>query len=225
MDDNQPIQAAVGRDLPRQDAANPDFDYTLTIDEVADRYAHAGHPRTTRTLQRYCVSGHLDARKVATTLGDKYYVAPYSVARHIAQINEQSAFVQRTTSRDLTRHDATVVAQQTQHDDTRHEQPAPIDQPRLVATVDQQEEKKREEPSPRVDRSDEFVTRYVARLESENEFLRDQLVKKDSQIENLSHRFMETQGLLGAVQRMLAPLLGQADPFKKRSGESATNTN
>ena len=56
-------------------------------------------------------------------------------------------------------------------------------------------------------------TRYVASLERENEFLRDQVVKKDEQITDLSKRFGETQTLLGAMQRMLAPLLRQPDPF------------
>jgi hypothetical protein len=36
-----------------------------------------------RTLQRYCASGHLDCRKAATALGDKYFVTPQSVSRHI----------------------------------------------------------------------------------------------------------------------------------------------
>ena len=85
---------ATSRDMTRHDATGPDYDYSLTIEETADRYARAGHPRTTRTLQRYCLSGHLDCQKVATALGDKYYVASYSVARHIAQVSEQAAFIQ-----------------------------------------------------------------------------------------------------------------------------------
>jgi hypothetical protein len=39
-------------------------------------------------VQRYCADGHLDCRKVTTLLGESYRVAPYSIARHIAQINE-----------------------------------------------------------------------------------------------------------------------------------------
>ncbi len=67
---------------------------------------------------------------------------------------------------------------------------------------------------PDVVRNDDLMSRFVERLEGENEFLRNQLTKKDEQIEDLSQRFKETQGLLGAVQRMLAPLFGQPDPFK-----------
>jgi hypothetical protein len=57
-------------------------------------------------------------------------------------------------------------------------------------------------------------TRYVSLLERDNEFLREQVKKKDDQISDLSNRFSETQTLLGAMQRMFAPLLGQGDPFK-----------
>ena len=57
------------------------------------------------------------------------------------------------------------------------------------------------------------TSRYVVALERDNEFLRDQVSKKDEQIGDLSKRFGETQSLLGAMQRMLAPLLGQRDPY------------
>ena len=57
-------------DQPRHDATGPDYDYMLTIEEVADRYAVAGLNRTLRTVQRYCARGDLDARKVATQTGE-----------------------------------------------------------------------------------------------------------------------------------------------------------
>lgn len=51
--------------------------------------------------------------------------------------------------------------------------------------------------------------------------LKDQLTTKDKQIDdlstrfgNLSDRFADTQKLLGAMQRMFAPLLGQSDPYR-----------
>ena len=74
-------------DQPRQDATSPD-EYTLTIEEAALRYEHAGHPRTLRSIQRYCAKGHLDHLRQETTFGDKYLITPASVARHIAQIAE-----------------------------------------------------------------------------------------------------------------------------------------
>jgi hypothetical protein len=66
-----------------------------------------------------------------------------------------------------------------------------------------------------VSETEPATSRYVALLERDNEFLRDQVQKKDEQITDLSKRFGETQTLLAAMQRMVAPLLGQADPFTK----------
>lgn len=88
-------------DKPRPVATGGDTDFTLSLEDVSERYERAGHPRTLRTLQRYCASGHLDAQKVATTLGDKYFVTPPSVARHIAQIEELAPLNTVAASRDL----------------------------------------------------------------------------------------------------------------------------
>ena len=111
--DNQYIDDATRRDLSRQDATATDTDFTLSLEEVAERYARAGHARTLRSLQRYCVGGHLDARKIATTTGDKYLVTPQSVARHIAQIKEFAALEAVATFRDVSRPVATAVAPET----------------------------------------------------------------------------------------------------------------
>jgi len=50
--------------------------------------------------------------------------------------------------------------------------------------------------------------------------LKGQLVTKDKQLNDfsdrftsLSDRFADTQKLIGAMQRMFAPLLGQSDPY------------
>jgi hypothetical protein len=108
--DDQNTFVAASRDLSRQDATDNDTDFSLSLEEVGERYARAGHPRTIRSLQRYCLSGHLDARKIATTTGDKYLVTPQSVARHIAQIVELSQLDAVATGRDMSRHVATTIA-------------------------------------------------------------------------------------------------------------------
>src|SRR5215510_9132193 len=107
-----PNETATGHDEPRLAATGGDNDFTLTIEEVSERYAKAGHPRTIRTLQRYCANGHLDAQKIATTLGDKYLITPQSVARHIAQIEELRALDTVATDRDQPRRAATPVARE-----------------------------------------------------------------------------------------------------------------
>ena len=108
--EDQNFSAAPGRDLSRQDATDNDTDFSLSLEEVAERYERAGHSRTLRSLQRYCAGGHLDARKIATTMGDKYLVTPQSVARHIAQIVEFAQLDAVATGRDVSRPVATSTA-------------------------------------------------------------------------------------------------------------------
>jgi hypothetical protein len=84
--------------LSRHVAPSPD-DYSLTIEESALRYEHAGHPRTTRSIQRYCAQGHLECIRQEPSFDEKYLITAASVARHIAQIEE----ITRATSRDRAR--------------------------------------------------------------------------------------------------------------------------
>ena len=216
---------ATSRDV-HPTVTSDDTEYTLNIEQAVERYAAAGHPRTTRSIQRYCASGHLDCVKETTTLGDKYFISAQSVARHIAQIEELISLDTRSTSRDVSRQDATpVVAQvsdEVRHDmrhgatpvshpvaaaspnehlnsaagDARHDTTEP-DRSRLVAT----------EPLP----MSPYVAqleREVAHLKDDKEFLREQVKTKDVQIAALLERDRETNILVGSLQRMLAPLLG-----------------
>jgi hypothetical protein len=176
-------------DAPRLAATSPD-DHTLTVEEAALRYEHAGHPRTIRTLQRYCAKGHLDSLRQETPYGDKYLITPASVARHIAQIEELSS----TASRDESRLASTDVVQQNDQKPSATETPTSRDQPRHAAAMEEES------------------SRYVGRLEGEVEFLRGQVVTKDAQIKELTERSRETNLLIGGLQRMLAPLLGSPDP-------------
>ena len=173
-------------DLSRPSATNPDL-YSLTIDDAAARYEHAGHPRTARSIQRYCARGHLDCLRQETPFGEKYLITPESVARHIAQIEELAS----ATGHDMPRPAATPVVQE----------PARDTQPASSAT------------SPDLSRPDAADGRYVARLEGEVEFLRGQISTKDAQIKELTERSRETNLLVGGLQRMLAPLLGSPDPY------------
>ena len=91
-------------DLSRLVATSDDSDFTLTIDEALERYARAGLPRTPRSIQRYCAKGHLQCRLIETEFGEKYLIAPASVDKHIAYIEEVR---QAATSPDLSRHAAT----------------------------------------------------------------------------------------------------------------------
>ena len=99
----------MSTEQPRTDATSrersPDHQYTLSIEQAAELYAKAGHPRTPRAIQKYCALSKLDCHKVETETGEKYLVAPYSVDRHITYIKEVRTVA---NGRDQTRTDANV---------------------------------------------------------------------------------------------------------------------
>src|SRR5882762_4550083 len=128
-------------DQPRLVATPNDSDFTLTIDDALSLYASAGIPRAPRSIQRYCAKEHLSSRRIETEFGEKYLITRASVEKHIAYIKE----VTPTTSRDVPRPVATIVAAENKDDMPRQEPSTTIDQPRPVAT------------SP-------DLSRYVARL-------------------------------------------------------------
>jgi hypothetical protein len=171
-------------DLSRPVATRSDSDFTLSIEDALERYANAGHPRTPRSVQRYCAKGHLQCRLIETGFGEKYVIAPDSVDKHIAYIEE----VTPTTRRGPSRHDATSRALKSNPDQPPQNAPTTIDQPRQDATGPD-------------------LSRYVTRLEGENDFLRGQMEVKDTQIKELTERARETNMLVAGLQKLLAPLL------------------
>jgi hypothetical protein len=179
-------------DLSRPVATSDDSDFTLTIDDALERYARAGLPRTPRSIQRYCAKGHLQCRLIETEFGEKYLIAPVSVDKHIAYIEEVRL---TATSPDLSRHAATSR-----------------DRSRPVATVvvpEESSDEPRQEGPTGTDKSRPVSTAFVERLESENEFLRGQIGVKDEQIKDLTERARETNHLIAGLQKMLTPLLGR----------------
>lgn len=180
-------------DTSRPVATSSDSDFTLTIEDALALYAAAGIPRTPRSIQRYCAKQHLSSRRIETEFGEKYLITHASVEKHIAYIKE----VTPATSRDLPRHVATSVAAENT-DDTRRQEPATTpDQQRPVAA------------SP-------DLSRYVARLEEDIDFLRGQMDVKDNQIKEMTERARETNVLIAGLQKMLTPLLG--NPKERRDG-------
>jgi hypothetical protein len=87
---------------PRPDASTDEHTYLLSVEEAADRYAAAGHPRTIRAIQKYCRRGDLESQKVETTYGERYLITLASIDRHIAMIIERS----QTNGREQPRPDA-----------------------------------------------------------------------------------------------------------------------
>src|ERR1700722_15350471 len=94
---------------PRPDASTDEHSFLLSVEEAADRYAAAGHPRTIRAIQKYCRRGDLESQKVETTYGERYVITPASIDRHIAMIIERS----QTNIREQPRPDASVRFEET----------------------------------------------------------------------------------------------------------------
>ena len=88
---------------PRPFANSDEHNYTLTVEEAADRYFRAGISRTHRAIQKYCAVSKLDCRKTETEFGEKYLVAPYSIDRHIEYIKSIKPLNTNANSRDQSR--------------------------------------------------------------------------------------------------------------------------
>jgi hypothetical protein len=178
-------------DQSRLVATSPDSDFSLTIEDALERYAKAGLPRTPRSIQRYCAKGHLECRLIETQFGEKYLIAPASVDKHIAYIEEVRPVA---TGRDVPRPVATTVVPQESHDEPRQDAPTSDDLSRPVATAFVQQLAKR------LDEKDGEIT-----------FLRSEVAVKNDQIKDLTERARETNHLIAGLQKMLTPLLGRPE--------------
>lgn len=189
-------------DTARHDAPEHDVRrHTVSLEEVEAQLVAAGVPRSHRHVQRLCKNGLFDAQLLPSASGDEWFVAQDSIPKAIGDLRAMQERRQRhsPTEPDMSHRVALEKPTSLSPDTARHDAPQ----------RDTSQEENREEGSP----TGSATSQYVALLERDNEFLRGQVTKKDEQITDLSKRFGETQTLLGAMQRMLAPLLGQPDPF------------
>lgn len=118
MSDDDERQHPTTSDMSRLGATVSDSAYSLSIEEALARYEAAGIPRTRRSVQRNCANGALDAHRVETTFGEKFWITPASVDRHIAYINEVRPVA---TSHDPSRPDRTGAVVKNADDDASFE--------------------------------------------------------------------------------------------------------
>jgi len=185
--------ATASSDVSRPAATRGDSDYSLSIEEALARYEAAGIPRTRRSVQRYCANGAIDAHRIETPFGEKFLIMPESVDRHIAYIHEVRPVA---ASHDLTRPVTTNAAVENAFEF----EPATGDDKERTGAA-----------SSDVSRPVAASVRIVEMLESENQFLREQIVVKDKQIADQLERAHEVNSLVSGLQRMLAPLLSRGD--------------
>ena len=189
--------------------------HTLTVHHVSARLAAAGVPRSERQIKRYCESGFLDAKKVPGPTGDQWFVAPAALPKLIGDLQQWQ--MQRAGHTE-TRPAVTESVMPEKSTDLGADTPG-LGRPQQAAT---DKENKPDRGVTEVVAST-YVTQLEKRIDEKDgviDLLKGQLVAKDQQITdlstrfgNLSDRFADTQKLLGAMQRMFAPLLGQGDPY------------
>jgi hypothetical protein len=153
------------------------------------------------TVERYSRAGLPRTPRSVQRYCPKDLISTASVDKHIAYIQE----IADATGRDTPRPGATVVVPPSAPIEAPTPEPTRHDEPRQVANSNAE-------------------SRYVARLESEVDFLRGQVSTKDAQIKELTERSRETNVLIGGLQRMLSPLLGLPDPHRSISDNTHDNT-
>ena len=188
--------------------------HTLSIHDVERELVAAGVPRSHRQVVRYCETGMLDAVKVPGPSGAQWFVSPASLPKVIGDLRQwQAQRAGHTPPQPAVAHFVTPQEPSNGNDDiARHTQPRPA-----MAEAKIMDKSRDTEPA---------MAGHVGQLEKRIEekddvigLLKGQLVSKDEQIRELSTRYRETHSLLGAMQRMLAPLLGQGDPYKATQDE------
>jgi hypothetical protein len=198
----------AGHGTPQHDSDG--LRHTMSLKEAEAQLSSAGVPRSHRHIVRLCKSGAFDAAKRPGGSGDEWFIAPQSVPKVIGDLRSiEEARARHSPSQHAASDHVAAEKPHNSNTDTAGHSALQRAKPEAI--------NRGEGGATQPDSS-----RYVALLERDNEFLREQVKKKDEQISDLSNRFSETQTLLGAMQRMFAPLLGQADPFKTRpqSGEA-----
>ena len=189
-------------------AGHGELRHTLTVHDVEAALVAAGVPRSHRQVVRYCETGLLDAVKVPGPTGAQWYVSPASLPKAIGDLKQWEAQRGRhgTSVPDTSDRVPLEKAHNDNADTASHGTPQP-------AMSESEIGQKGSETEP-------VMARYVQQLEKRIDekddvivLLKGQLTAKDQQIGELSTRYRETHTLLGAMQRMLAPLLGQADPY------------
>src|SRR5438094_339561 len=92
----------------RQDMSRQEFDpskYTLTAEEASRLFINAEVPRSPRTIDRYCKSGHLVCMKVDTERNEKYLITSESVGARIKELQQVPPSGHVETQPDMSRHD------------------------------------------------------------------------------------------------------------------------
>ena len=179
-----------------QDVSRQPFDqsmYTLDVEQASALFLAAGVPRSPRTLDRYCKSGHLACMKIDTERNEKYLITQESVTARIKELQQVIPSGHVQTQRDMSGH------VQSQPDMSRH-----------AATDDQitdEEKKKFEERIKELEREnlDLKITNrgkdyFVEKLEKEREYFEVVRREMTQQLISQSQRVGELKTKLQQIE-------------------------
>ena len=156
-------------------------EYSLIVDEVADRFRAAGFPFSDRTASRWCQKGRIDCILVPVESGriEKYFATSVSVDKEIERMQRLKYPVMTrhgTPWQDTTRHDAPHPANAEQQTSDYEERVKGLEQEKLNLTIDN---KAKEQVINRLtEERREFIgqlteqSRAIGRLETEMRALR-----------------------------------------------------
>src|SRR5438132_12059323 len=105
MPDESNDQIDSGQDMSRQ--LDPSK-YTLSAEEASRLFFNAGVPRSPRTIDRYCKSGHLVCPKIDTERNEKYLITQDSVTARITELQQVVPSRHVKTQRDMSGHGDTA---------------------------------------------------------------------------------------------------------------------
>ena len=203
-----------GLGRPQQDD-DQQHRHTLTVHEVSAQLTTAGVPRSERQIKRYCETAFLDAKKIPGPTGEQWFVAPVALPKLIGDLQQW----QMQRARQSQTWPAATESVPVENSLSSSTDMPGSGRPEPAATgTEIHDDRSVSQPD-----ASRYVHQLETRIGEKDEvigLLKGQLVAKDQQITdlstrfgNLSDRFADTQKLLGAMQRMFAPLLGQRDPY------------
>jgi hypothetical protein len=113
-------------DVPSRDTSR----HALTTKQASHLFNELGVPRSPRSVQRFCESGHLDCVRVQGENAERYFVNRDSVLRYAEELKQIEAIsrIDQDVAPDTSRHDAPS------RDIARHSATSEHDTPRQAAT-------------------------------------------------------------------------------------------
>jgi hypothetical protein len=183
--------------------------HSLTTAQATELFAQLGVPRSKRSVQRFCESGHLDFVSVKGPRGDEFFISRQSVERYAEELRQIDAIA---TIGDASRHDA-LQRDTARHDapqrDTREAPPEPT--PTTHDPIDESGELKR--------RDDEILNLRIDNRAKEQviTMMRDERREMQMQLQDATYR-------LGAAETRVSSLLEASKPIDDTARQGATDS-